>query len=81
MNNDPIMMFNLDLRPIGKIYEREVYSVTEMLGNVGGILEILKGLAAAIIYIICSTKIDTNFISVFKDPNYNSSNNEISTIN
>ena len=59
MNSDPIMMFNLDLRPIGKLYEREVYSMSDMLGNVGGVMEILKFIAAVIAYMICSTNIDT----------------------
>ena len=59
MNSPPIMFFNFSIAPIGKFYERSVYSMTDLLGNVGGILGILQGLAAALVSIICRTNIDT----------------------
>ena len=38
----------------GKIYERKVYSVLDMLGNVGGLAEVIKFVAGMIIYIFAT---------------------------
>ncbi len=41
VQNDPQFLFWLEMTPIGKSYERTVYSINDMLGNVGGIVGIL----------------------------------------
>ena len=41
INNDPIQVFFFGIANVGKSYERNVYNINDMLGNVGGIVGIL----------------------------------------
>jgi len=76
VENDPIYMFIFSFSTIGKNYERTVYNSNDMLGNVGGIYGILQALAGIIAYYFTTTNIDTEYISIFKDPEYQASTAE-----
>ena len=41
INNNPLQVFALSMGSLGKVYERQVYTFNDMLGNVGGINGIL----------------------------------------
>ena len=62
-------------------YERSVYNLNDMLGNVGGIIGILQAVAGFCAYIFTKNTIDTKFISIFQDPEYNVSTQIKSEIN
>ena len=48
------------------MYERNVYGLFDMLGNVGGLAEIIHLLTAGLVYFTCQNMIDTKYISIFK---------------
>ena len=48
---------------IGKAYERNVYSLLDMLGNVGGLYEAFKLSMIALIYVSTTNTIDTKIVN------------------
>ena len=59
IQNNPLKSFVFHVRDEGKAYERKVYDLNDMLGNVGGIFSILQTLAGFIVYVLCDTSLDT----------------------
>jgi len=59
LQNHPLIVFKFGINEVGKSYERKVYSLTDMLGNVGGISGILNSLASVMVYVLCKPSIDT----------------------
>ena len=50
----------------GKMYERKVYGLLDMLGNVGGLAEVIHILSVGLVYFTCGNMIDTKYIGIFK---------------
>jgi hypothetical protein len=48
-------------------YERKVYGLNDMLGNVGGIYGILQAAAGIIAFFFTKTNIETQYVSIFTD--------------
>ena len=69
-DNDPVEVFVFGQSKLGKSYERKVYNLNDMLGNVGGVYGIVQALCAAVVYIIAKAYIDTKYICIFEDPEY-----------
>ena len=75
IKNDPIQVFIFGMSTVGKSYERNVYNINDMLGNVGGIYGILQTLAGVVAYVCSRNTVDTKFISIFQDPQYKVADN------
>ena len=65
ISNNPMQVFVIGTSLMGKSYERNVYNLNDMLGNVGGMLGILQSLAGVVAYIFSRNIIDTKFICIF----------------
>ena len=50
-----------------KSYERKVYSLLDMLGNVGGLSEVIQAVAYIIVYIILTHQVETKFVQSFQN--------------
>ena len=66
---------------LGKSYERKVYNLNDMLGNVGGIVGILQTIAGIVAYVTVSSIIDTKFVCIYQDPEYTATDEEKAKIN
>ena len=65
----------------GKEYERDVYKLLDMFGNVGGLFEIYKICGAIIVYILCTHSLQVKHISVLNHPKYENTQNIKTYIN
>ena len=65
--NDPIFIIFFGMQQAGKVYERNVYGLLDMLGNVGGLSEVIHTFSALLVYFTCQNMIDTKYISIFKN--------------
>lgn len=63
--NNPVYIFFWGFRPPGIKYDRKVYGLFDMLGNVGGLAEVIHIASMGVVYIICQNKLETKYISIF----------------
>ena len=66
INNKPKMVFNIGISHVGKKYERKVYNVLDMLGNIGGLFEAFSIIAGILAYVFCTNSIETQIVKSFK---------------
>ena len=65
--NDPIYILFFGMQPEGKMYERKVYGLLDILGNVGGLAEFMHLASMLIVYVLCSNLLDIKYVSIFQN--------------
>jgi len=65
--NDPLFIIFFGMQPEGKVYERKVYGLLDMLGNVGGLAEFMHLASMLIVYVLCSNLLDIKYVSIFQN--------------
>jgi len=63
--NNPIFIMFFGLQKDSKNYDRKVYGILEMLGNVGGLVEILHVSSLSLVFLFCSNAIAVKFLHIF----------------
>jgi hypothetical protein len=51
----------------GKSYERNVYGLLEMMGDVGGLVEVLSCTAFILVFLFCTESAKVKFIEIFQN--------------
>lgn len=66
INNNPIFLIFIGVQSQSKYYERKIYSMLEMTGDIGGFVEIVEQGGLLVVFLFASNSIRIKLLRIFQ---------------